>query len=159
MGDIRERIANLGIELPAPWSMPPGLEATFDMVVVSRGHALTAGHGPVDGSRILMEGVIGEDLTLEQGYESARLTGMSILASLDRELGDLDRVSRWVRAVVYINCAPHVAGPTLTKVADGFSEMVREVWGDAGSHARVSPGVAALPFNIPTIIEATVELA
>lgn len=158
MSAIRDRITDLGIELPEPWSMPPGLEAAFDMVVVSGGQAFVAGHGPVDGSRILMEGVIGKDLTPEQGYESARLTGMSMLASLERELGELDRVARWLRAVVYINCASHVSGPTLTKVADGFRGLIREVWGNAGRHARVSPGVAALPFNIPTIVEAAVEV-
>jgi enamine deaminase RidA (YjgF/YER057c/UK114 family) len=158
MNGARDRIALLGVELPEAWTMPPGVDVAFDMVVVSHGQAFVAGHGPVDGSRILMEGVIGEELTTEQGYESARLAAMSILASLERELGDLDRVTRWLRAVVYINCVPGVPGPTLTKVGDGFSDLIRKVWGDAGRHTRVSPGVNALPFNIPTIVEAVLEV-
>ncbi len=158
MGKIQDRLTNLGLSLPQPWTLPSGVEAAFDIVVVSRGQAWVDGHGPVDGSRILMQGVVGDDLTVEQGQEAARLTGLSILASLERALGDLDRVSRWLRAAVYVNCVPQLAGPSLTMIGDGFSKVIRRIWDDAGGHARVSPGVRALPFNLPTVIEATVEV-
>lgn len=158
MNDIQKQLDELGIVLPRPWTLPPGVEAGFDMVVVSRGQAWLAGHGPLDGSEILMLGVVGDDLTVEQGAEAARLAGLSILASLERTLGDLQRVSRWLRAAVYVNAVPGLPGPSLTMVGDGFSNLIRAVWGDEGRHARVSPGVAALPFNVPLVIEATVEI-
>lgn len=158
MGAVRDRLAELDVQLPNPWTLPPGIEAAFDMIVVSRGQAFVAGHGPVDGAQILMRGVVGEDLTVEDGYASARLTGLSILATLERELGTLDRVVRWLRAVVYVNAPPGLVGPEVTIVANGFSDLVRQVWGDAGRHARVSPGVLATPFNTPTIVEAVVEV-
>jgi hypothetical protein len=158
MGKIRARLDELGIALPEPWTMPPGVDPAFDIVVVSRGQAWLAGHGPVDGSRMLMSGVVGEDLTVEQGIEAARLAGLSVLASLERELGDLDRVTRWLRAAVFVNSAKGLPGPGLTMVGDGFSALVKSVWGDAGGHARVAPGVHGLPFNLPLVVEATVEV-
>lgn len=158
MNDITARMADLRIVLPQPWTMPPGVVAAFDMIVVSRGQAWAAGHGPVDGSTILRQGVVGSELSVEEGAEAARLAGLSLLASLERAVGDLQRVSRWLRAAVYVNCVPQLPGPSLTAVGDGFSKLVREIWGDAGGHARVSPGVHALPFNLPTVIEATVEI-
>ena len=158
MGTIQDRLTDLGLALPEPWTLPPGVEAAFDIVVVSRAQAWVAGHGPVDGSQILMQGVVGDDLTVEQGQEAARLTALSIVASLERALGDLDRVSRWLRAAVYVNCIPQLPGPSLTMIGDGFSKVIRSIWGHAGGHARVSPGVHALPFKLPTVIEATVEI-
>lgn len=156
--DVKERLHGLGVALPKPWTLPPGVEAGFDMVVVSRGQAWLAGHGPVDGSDILVQGVVGDDLTVEEGALAARWAGLSILASLERALGDLARVTGWVRAAVYVNSVPHLPGPALTSVGDGFSNLIRSIWGDHGGHARVSPGVHALPFNIPVVIEATVEV-
>jgi hypothetical protein len=71
-----------------------------------RAGSYVAGHGPFDGSTLLMQGLVGRDLTIDQAYEAARLTTLSILASLKRELGELDRVTRWLRAVGYVHCAP-----------------------------------------------------
>ena len=158
MGRVEDRLSELGLVVPAAWTLPPGVEAAFDIVAVSRGSAWVAGHGPVDGSEILVQGVVGEDLSVEEGAQAARLAGLSVLASLRRTLGDLDRVSRWVRAAVYVNSAPRLAGPGLTMVGDGFSTLIRSLWGDAGGHARVSPGVHALPFGLPVVVEATVEV-
>lgn len=81
--------------------MPPG---NYQLVKVHHGIAYIAGHGPFDGSRPLVQGVIGRDLTLEEGYQAARLTALSMLASLKHELGELDRVSEWMRAVCYVYC-------------------------------------------------------
>lgn len=155
---ISNRIAELELSLPQPWTLPPGVDAAFDMVVLSRGQAWVAGHSAVDGSQILVQGVVGADLTVEQGADAARLAGLSILASLQRTVGDLDRVTRWLRAAVYVNAAPGLPGPGLTLVGDGFSQLIRSIWGDAGRHARVSPGVGALPFNVPVVVEAVVEV-
>lgn len=156
--DIHGRLAAMNLTLPAPWTMPPGVEAAFEVVTVSRGQAWIAGHGPVDGSDILMQGVVGEDLSVEDGRKAAELAGLSILASLDRVLGDVTRVTRWLRAAIYVNSQPRLPGPALTMVGDGFSTLVKGVWGDAGGHARVSPGVHALPFNLPVVVEAVVEV-
>lgn len=156
--DVTARVQDLGITLPKPWTLPAGVEASFEMVVVSRGLAWLAGHGPVDGTDILIQGVVGDDLTVDQGAQAARAAGLSMLASLERTLGDLARVTQWVRAAVYVNSVAHLPGPGLTMVGEGFSELIRSIWGDAGGHARVSPGVHALPFNLPVVIEATVEV-
>jgi enamine deaminase RidA (YjgF/YER057c/UK114 family) len=119
---------------------------------VHGGLAYIAGHGPFDGSTVLMEGVVGRDLTLEQGYEAARLTGLSILASLKLELGDLDRVTGWVRAVGYVHCAPGFNENA--KVVNGFSDLIVELWGEPGRHARSAPGQGPSPLNVPVIVDA-----
>jgi len=94
---VEHKLEELGIELPAPLK-PPG---NFELVTVHDGLAYIAGHGPFDGSTLLMAGLVGADLTVEEGYEAARLTALSMLASLKHALGDLDRVTRWLRAVGY----------------------------------------------------------
>jgi enamine deaminase RidA (YjgF/YER057c/UK114 family) len=156
MGRIDQRLAELGLELPRPFAAPPGVEFRFDLVTVSGGHAYISGHGPLDGSEVLMRGKVGGELTVEQGYEAARLTALSIFAGLKRELGDLDRVRRWVKALGLVNGAP---GFSMTPaVINGFSELVIEVWGEAGRHARSAIGAAELPFDIPVEVEAIVEV-
>ena len=149
---IEERLETIGLELPEPLR-PPG---NFELVTVHGGLAYVAGHGPFDGSRLLVEGLIGDDLTLEQGYEAARLTALSMLASLKRELGALDRVRRWLRAVGYVHCVPGFGQNAA--VTNGFSDLVVELWGDAGRHARSSPGQGPSPLNVPIIIDAVVAV-
>jgi enamine deaminase RidA (YjgF/YER057c/UK114 family) len=119
--------------------------------------AYVSGHGPVDGARPLIQEKLGAELTLGQGYEAARLTGLSILASLKDALGDLDHVQAWVKALGLVNCAP---GFNQTPaVVNGFSDLILELWGEAGRHARSAIGVAELPFDIPVEIEAIVRVA
>ena len=152
MGRIESRIVELGFSLPAPL-VPPG---NFQLVKVHNGLGYIAGHGPIDGSTPLVQGLIGRDLTVEQGYEAARLTALSILASLKSELGDLDRITQWVRAVGYIHCAPDF-GQNAT-VMNGFSDLIVDLWGDAGRHARSAPGQGPSPFNVPIIVDAIVAV-
>lgn len=149
---IEAKLHEKGLALPAPLE-PPG---TFELVAVHGGLAYVAGHGPFDGSTLLVEGRIGDDLTLEQGYEAARLTALSILASLKRELGDLDRVTRWLRVVGYVHCAPGFGHNAA--VTNGFSDLIGELWGEAGRHARSSPGQGPSPLNVPIIIDAIVAV-
>lgn len=149
---IEARLDELGIRLPEPL-VPPG---NFQLVKLHRGLAYVAGHGPFDGSNLLVEGLIGRDLSLEQGYEAARLTALSMLASLKRELGDLDRVAEWIRAVGYVHCAPGFAQNAT--VVNGFSDVIVEVWGDAGRHARSAPGQGPSPLNVPIIVDAIVAV-
>ena len=148
MGRIESRLEELGLTLPEPL-VPPG---TFQLVKTHAGLAYIAGHGPFDGSTPLVQGLIGRDLTVDEGYRAARLTGLSMLASLRRALGDLDRVTQWLRAVGYVHCAPEF-GQNAT-VLNGFSDLIVELWGDAGRHARSAPGQGPSPLNVPIIVDA-----
>jgi hypothetical protein len=149
---IEANLKALGLSLPAPL-VPPG---NFQLVKLHRGLGYVAGHGPFDGSQLLVEGLIGRDLSVEQGYEAARLTALSILSSLTQELGDLDRVTQWIRAVGYVHCAPEFRQNAT--VLNGFSDLIVELWGDAGRHARSAPGQGPSPLNVPIIIDALVAV-
>jgi enamine deaminase RidA (YjgF/YER057c/UK114 family) len=148
MGRIDSRLVELDLTLPKPL-VPPG---NFELVKVHSGLAYVAGHGPFDGSTPLVQGLVGRDLTVDQAYEAARLTGLSILASLKRELGDLDRVTEWIRAVGYVHCEPGFA--LNASVVNGFSDLIVSLWGDAGRHARSAPGQGSSPLNVPIIVDA-----
>lgn len=158
MGRIDERLADLGLELPQPFAAPPGAEFRFDLVRVSGGLGYVSGHLPMDGSEVLVRGQVGEELSVEEGCEAARLVTLSILASLRRELGDLDRVTGWVRALGLVRCAAGFDKPPA--VINGFTDLVLELWGpEAGRHARTAIGAAQLPFGVPVEIEAIVEVS
>ena len=129
----------------------------FKWVRVSGEHAYISGHGPLDGSEVLVRGKVGADVTPERANEAARLTGLSILASLEKELGDLDRVTGWVKALGLVNCAPGFSGTP--GVINGFSDLVIDVWGEPGRHARSAIGAAELPFEMSVEVEALVEVS
>ncbi|MCB0865182.1 MAG: RidA family protein [Solirubrobacterales bacterium] len=157
MGAIDDRLAELGIELPAPFAAPPGVNFLFERVHVHDGLAHISGHGPMDGERVLAAGDVGGALGVGAAAGAGRLTALSILASLRAELGDLDRIERWVKATGFVNVAPGFN--SMPAVVNGFSELVLEVWGpEAGAHARSAIGVAALPFDWPVEVEAIVAL-
>ena len=156
MGRIEERLAELGLALPEPFAAPPGVEFKFDLVRVSGGVGYVSGHLPTDGAEVLMRGKVGDELTVEQGHEAARLTGLAILASLKRELSELDRVTGWVKALGLVNCSPGFS--KMPAVINGFSELILELWGEAGRHARSAIGAAELPFDVPVEVEAIVEV-
>jgi len=157
VGRIADRLAELGLSLPATFAAPPGVEFRFDLVRISGGHAYVSGHGPLDGPEVLARGKVGAEVSPEQAYEAARMTALSVFASLERELGDLDRVTRWVKLLGLVNCAPGFSA--LPGVVNGFSDLVLELWGDAGRHARSAIGVAELPFDIPVEVEAILEVS
>ncbi|GAA3813711.1 RidA family protein [Sphaerisporangium flaviroseum] len=156
---IEQRLDELGLVLPEPMRLPPGMELPFPWVRVHGGRAFVSGHGPLarDGSLARPLGKVGDQLTREQGYEAARLTALAILSSLKRELGDLDRVTGWLRVYGMVNTAP---GFTDTPaVINGFSDLILRLWGqDAGRHARSAVGLAELPLSIPVEIEAEVAI-
>ena len=157
MGLIEERLEALGLELPRPFAPPPGVTFKFDPVRVSGSVAYVSGHGPVDGDATLLSGKVQADVSLEQATQAARLTGLAIIASLREELGELDRVVGWVKALGLVNCAPGFN--QMPAVVNGFSELVLDVWGDRGRHARSAVGVAELPFDWPVEVEAIVEVS
>ena len=156
---IERRLAELGLELPRPIQLPPGLTLPFPWVRVWPGRAFISGHGPLlpDGSLSPVTGKVGREVTEEQAYDAARLTALAILASLQRALGDLDRVTGWLRVFGMVNTAP---GFTRTPaVINGFSDLILDLWGpEAGPHARSAIGVAELPFSLPVEIEAEVAI-
>jgi enamine deaminase RidA (YjgF/YER057c/UK114 family) len=156
MGRIEERLTERGLALPKPFAAPPGVEFKFEPVRISGGLAYISGHLPTDGAEVLIRGRVGADLTVEEGYDAARLTGLAILASLARELGGLDRVSGWVKALGLVNCAP--AFSRTPAVINGFSDLILDLWGPAGRHARSAIGAAELPFDAPVEVEAIVEI-
>jgi enamine deaminase RidA (YjgF/YER057c/UK114 family) len=131
----------------------------FPWVRVAGRRALISGHAPTDADGAIAApwGKVGGDVSLEQGYEAARLTGLAILGSLKRELGDLDRIARWVRIFGMVNSAPGFHRQPA--VINGFTDLILEVFGqDRGAHARSAVGMAELPFGIPVEIEGEVEL-
>ena len=157
MARIEERLSERGLSLPRPFIAPAGLELKFSWVRLSGGYAYVSGHGPLDGNDVLVKGKVGADVTLEQAYEAARLTALSMFASLKQELGDLDRVTGWVKALGLVNCAP---GFNVTPaVINGFSDLVFELWGDSGRHARSAIGAAELPFDMSVEVEAITEVS
>lgn len=157
---IERAIADLGLVLPKPLSPPPGVELPFPFVRVRGSRAFVSGHGPLnpDGSLAGPFGKVGADVTPEQANKAAELTGLAMLSSLRSALGDLDRVTAWLRVFGMVNSAP---GFTATpSVINGFSELILRLWGpDAGAHARSAVGMAALPFDFPVEIEAEVEIS
>jgi enamine deaminase RidA (YjgF/YER057c/UK114 family) len=148
---IAERLAELGIELP-PVFPPAG---NYLGCVIQDGLAYVGGHGPITG-RDTIRGKVGATVTLEEGRRAARLTALSILATLQAELGDLDRVERIVKVFGMVNVAP---GFNQTPaVIDGCSDLLVEIFGDAGRHTRSAVGMAELPFDIAVEIELTARL-
>jgi enamine deaminase RidA (YjgF/YER057c/UK114 family) len=152
MSVIESRLEEMGLVLPAPIVPPPGVTLPFDLVRLHGGLAYISGHGPFDGDRLLATGSVGADVSVEEAYAAARATGLSMLASLKQSLGDLDRVTGWVKALGFVKCGE---GFNVTPAAmNGFSDLILELWGDAGRHARSAIGAGELPFGMPVEVEA-----
>ena len=159
MSAIDDRLRALGLALPAPLRLPPGAKLSFPWVRVVGNRALISGHGPThaDGSMAKPLGKVGAEVSEEQAYAAARLTGLAILGSLQRELGSLDRIGAWVRIFGMVNSAPGFNRQPA--VINGFSDLIVEVFGEErGAHARSAVGMAELPFGIPVEIEGEVEI-
>jgi enamine deaminase RidA (YjgF/YER057c/UK114 family) len=156
---IRDRIRELGLTLPPPLALPPGTTLPFPWVRVHGNRAFVSGHGPTeaDGTLALPLGKVGREVTLEQAERAAGLTGLAILGSLERELGDLDRIRAWLRIFGMVNAAPGF--DRMPAVINGFTNLIVDVFGaERGRHARSAVGMAELPFGIPVEIEAEVEI-
>ena len=160
MAAIEARLAALGIALPPQVCAPEGVVLPFQFVRVIGERALISGHGPqaLDGGIIGPFGQVGSEVTVEQAYASARLGGISILGSLQRALGDLDRIRAWGRVFGMVNSAPGFGAQP--SVINGFSDLIIEVFGsEVGAHSRSAVGMAALPWGIPVEIEGEVLIA
>jgi enamine deaminase RidA (YjgF/YER057c/UK114 family) len=156
---IEARLAALGLVLPPALKPPAGVVLPFQFVRVAGHRASISGHGPQapDGTVAKPLGKVGRDLMVEQGYTAARLTALSILGSLQRSLGSLDRITQWVRVFGMVNSAPGFNRQP--SVINGFSDLILELFGpEVGAHSRSAVGMAELPFDIPVEIEAEVEI-
>ncbi len=160
MAEIEAKIEKMGLYLPEPFKGPPGLKLPFKPCIVRGNHAYIAGHAPQnpDGTMAQPLGKVGSDLTIEQGYHAAKLVALSMLASLKREIGDLDRVTQWLKVLGMVNVAPGFNMTTM--VINGFSEFIVELFGpERGAHTRSAVGMAVLPLDLPVEIEGEVEIA
>ena len=156
---IDERVRELGLVLPQAFVSPSGAAYPFAWVRVRGNRAYLSGHLPLqpDGTLAEPRGKVGEALTLEQGAHAARLAGLAMLGSLQRELGELERVSAWLRVLGMVNVAPGAV--QMAGVVNGFSELILEVFGrERGLHSRSAVGMAELPFGVAVEIEAEVEI-
>jgi enamine deaminase RidA (YjgF/YER057c/UK114 family) len=115
-----------------------------------------AGKGPQKPDNTYITGKVGKDLTIEQGYEAARLTAVAHLAVLKNELGSLNKVKRIVKVLGMVNCTEDFTDQP--KVINGYSDMMVEIFGEKGKHARSAVGMVALPFNMAVEVEVIVEI-
>ena len=153
--EIERKLADMGLALPPPVKAPPGVVLPFSFVRIHDGIAYISGHGPqnADGSLAGPFGKVGSDVTVERGYEAAKAVALSMLGSLKRELGNLDRVSAWLRLHGMVNCAPDFTRQPA--VINGCSDLILALYGpDRGAHARSAVGMGSLPFNMAVEIEA-----
>lgn len=147
-----QKLTQLGIQLP---ELPDALGSYVDMVRVGD-LIFLSGKGPRTADGVYITGKVGQDLTAEQGYQAARLTAVNQLAVLRKNLGSLDKIKRVVKVNGYVNTTASFTEQS--RVINGFSDLIIEVFGDAGKHARTSIGVNSLPLGMPVEVELIVEL-
>ncbi len=149
---IETKLSEMGFKLPAP-----GQPAGNYVPAVSTGNLVfLSGHGPKLDDGSLITGKVGAELNLDEGYAAAQRVALILLASLKAEIGDLDRVSRVVKLLGMVNCTPDFNDQP--KVINGASDLLVELYGDKGRHARSAVGMNALPSNIAVEIEMIVEI-
>lgn len=160
MSVVEARLRQLGLVLPPPLSPPPGMLFPFRAVRVVGQRAVISGHGPQNANGSLAEprGKVGRDVSLEQGYALAQLTALSILGSLQRELGSLDRITAFTRLFGMVNSASGFNRQP--SVINGASDLLLDVFGpQRGAHSRSAVGMAELPMDIAVEIEGEVEFS
>lgn len=150
-----QKLEALGLSLPP---IPQPL-ANYVPLVRTGNLLFVSGHGPgvVEGGKLsFIQGKLGKDLDVDQGYDAARQVMLNILQSLKQELGDLDKVQRVVKLLGFVNCTPDF--PDQPKVINGASDLLVELFGERGRHARSAVGMQQLPFGIAVEIEMVVEV-
>ena len=149
---IEKKLEEMGLELPAPGKPV----ANYVPAVRAGSLVFLSGHGPVLENGKLITGKVGADLTVDEGYDAARRVALVLLASLKSEIGDLDKVRRIVKLLGMVNCTPDFIDQP--KVINGASDLLVEIFGDKGKHARSAVGMNALPLNITVEIEMIAEI-
>lgn len=150
---IQNRLAALGVTLPAA-AAPAGSYVPF---VQSGKFVLTSGQLPISGGKLAVTGLLGRDLDVAAGKEAARLCAINVLAQLQAATGDLGRIAQLVKITVFVASTPDFTEQHL--VANGASDFLVDVLGEAGKHARAAVGMASLPLNAAVEVEAIAELA
>lgn len=150
--DPDAKLAELGIQLPNP----PKPFASYRPAVRSGNLLFIAGTGPTRDGKILMQGKLGETYGVKEGQEAARLSILNSLAAIKAHAGSLAAVKQVVKATVFVASTPTFVDQP--KVADGATDLLREIWGDEGLPARAAVGVPVLPMDIPVEVELVVEL-
>lgn len=151
-----ERLEELGLQLPQPMKMG---NLPFRLVRIDGDRAFIAGHLPLadDGSIAKPLGKVGAEVSAEEGHAAARRVALAMLASLQRELGSLDRVTAWLKLFGMVNTAPGFTA--IPGVINGASELILDVFGpERGAHSRSAVGMAELPLGVPVEIEAEVRI-
>lgn len=146
------RVSELGIDLSDP---PTPLGSYVEAVTVGN-LVFLAGHLPAARDSVRITGKLGDDMSVDEGYAAARSVGMQLLRTLKAEFRDLDRVERIVKLLCMVNCTADFIDPP--KVANGCSDLLIDVFGEAGQHARSAVGVASLPGGIAVEIELIVQV-
>ena len=157
MNAPEKKIIELGLKLPDPIKLPPNLELPFSFINLRGNRVLISGHPrqDKDGSINGPYGQVGTNLTTDEAKLAAKEIGLSILANIKKEIGDLSRITHWVRVFGMVNSAPGYDEQHI--VINGFSELILEVFGsDTGKHSRSAIGVAGLPMNLAIEIEGEV---
>lgn len=151
---IRERLAELGLRLPEAFTYP---SANRTGCVITGNLLYTSGHPPPENHGVAVHGKVGADVTEEAAYEAARATALNILASVENELGSLDRITQVVKVYGMVNSAPGF--DRQFAVIDGASDLFYEIFGaETGQHARSAVGMFELPRQFCMEIEAIFEL-
>lgn len=156
---IERKLEELGFILPAEAHAPPGFQFSFEWVRVRGNRAYVTGHSPqrADGSMAGPFGAVPSHISLDEATDAARDTALAVLASLQRAIGDLDRISAWLTVSGMVN-ADHGFTQTTT-VINGFSDLILQVFGpEVGAHARSAIGTAALPMNNAVVVSAEIEI-
>lgn len=152
---IRDHLQRLGLELPPAQVVPPGTQLTYRRLVRWSDIIYIAGHGPTHGEGWGSPlGKVGHELTIEEGVDAARLTALNVLATIERELGNLDDVACWLKVNSYVNAAPGFTEQAV--VANGFSNLLKELYGQDKLAARTTIGVPDLPFDMPIECDAVI---
>jgi len=157
---IENKLNDLGLVLPAPLAIPPEITVSFAWTRRRGTRIYVSGHIALrpDGTPAGPFGKVPSAVSLEAAQEAARGSTLAMLASLKRELGDLDRVTAWLMVHGMVNAEPGY--PLTTNVLNGFSDFILELYGpEVGQHARLAVGLAALPLNAAVTIAAEVEIA
>jgi enamine deaminase RidA (YjgF/YER057c/UK114 family) len=150
--DAETKLKEKGIVL-----IPPSSPVANYVNAVRVGNLLyLAGKGPLKADNTYITGKIGKDLTIEQGYEAARITAINHLAVIKNELGSLNKVKRIVKVLGMVNCTEDFKDQP--KVINGYSDLMVEIFGDNGKHARSAVGLYSLPFNMAVEVEVIVEI-
>ena len=155
MGAIEERISSLGYTLPS--QAAPVANYVPAVSVDGAGLVYTSGHVPRRDDGSFITGKLGADMSVEDGYEAAKRTALSLLGTLKATIGELDRVERIVKLLTMVNCTPDFTDQP--SVANGASDLLVEVFGDKGRHARSAVGMAALPLGACAEVEMVVHVS